>query len=135
MNRIDALDLILIWVEQDHVIEQDCPVDGNFIPMQDRLQIMEVWGTIKDIPGTYNLDIPNYAAERETAVRPKREVFTGGMIGAGQAIREERLGESIGRFECIYVSETEDHLSAVIEAFDQPCYMSFHDAVNAANVE
>ena len=37
-------------------------------------------------------------------------------------------------FDTLYHGESEDHLDAVKEALDMPCYMSFHDVVNAQNL-
>lgn len=58
----------------------------------------------------------------------------GDRPGVGKAISQERIGRVLDRFSEFYEAESEDHLAPVIEHFDGSWGMSFHDAVNQANV-
>lgn len=118
-------DLLDRWAHEDfdELVDAVCPVDGNFvaIPVVEKVNIAKAWDAVK-------------SGITSELVKPKREYYDGGLISADRAIREERLGTPIARFECIFETESEDHLEAAIEAMDCGWHMTFHDAVNAANV-
>jgi hypothetical protein len=56
-------------------------------------------------------------------------------VGVGQAIRQERLGAPIDRFEELFLAESEDHLDGAIEYLGGAFGMSFQDVVNQVNVD
>lgn len=56
-------------------------------------------------------------------------------VGVGQAIRQERLGAPIDRFEELFLAESEDHLDGAIEYLGGAFGMSFNDVVNQVNVD
>lgn len=72
---------------------------------------------------------PAWFHQPATRPWPKGYVYPKGM-GIARAIKEERIGTPLERFECFYEAETEVIQEAVKENLGALGYMSYRDAFN-----
>lgn len=72
---------------------------------------------------------PSWYHQPATRPYPKGYVYPKGM-GIGRAIKEERIGVPLERFECFYEAETDMIQEAIKENLDVPGYLSYRDACN-----
>lgn len=75
---------------------------------------------------------PSWFHQPATRPWPKGYVYPKGM-GIARAIKEERIGVPLERFECFYEAETTVIQDAVKENLGVPDHMSYRDAFNQAS--
>lgn len=75
---------------------------------------------------------PAWWYQAETSPYPKGYKIPRGM-SICKAIREERIGQPLERFECFYEAETNSIQEAVKEQLGVAGYMSYRDACNVGS--
>jgi hypothetical protein len=75
---------------------------------------------------------PSWYYQAATRPYPKGYRYPQGM-GIARAIKEERIGTPLERFECFYEAETDVIQEAVKENLGAPGYMSYRDACNTGS--
>lgn len=124
--------------------------------IDERMSISQVWDELSEVLGFNDLFDPTSRVikdfqEIDDELKRRREAgklelptwhdtppcraYPNGLrwqfgVGIAKAIREERIGVPLERFECFYEAETEVIQEAVKENLDAPGYMSYRDAFN-----
>lgn len=136
-----------------------------FLSISEKVDLMKMWNELSDVLGLSEFcdptspvvtpdkavkdfqEIDDELKRRRELIeeeRPRQHVATRPWpkgyrypqgMGIARAIKEERIGTPIERFECFYEAETEVIQEAVKEHLGVPGYMSYRDACNQINLD
>lgn len=115
-----------VWDELSEVLGFNEFIDPTSQVVKD---FQEIDDELKRRREAGKIERPTWYYQEATRAYPKGFRWQTG-VGVAKAIREERIGVPLERFECFYEAETEVIQEAVKENFGVPGYMSYRDACN-----